>query len=153
MNPKPHSPHLSILSAIGLALSMALSGCIEAGDDTHENGDPSPPDGTPSVNVTIPAPIILEGSALAINPLSDFTCLNEGIDGGHHELGTDVAGWNYHLEPDGFVAWWWTGDEWEGGEAHGRVPSGSTDVEVCYIDGIGPADYTLTITHPDHETG
>lgn len=149
-------------TAMLLALLLPLSGCTDSpddldGDDTDggEAGDmgedgTSGSDGGDGGDDQAPRePVVITGTALAINPAGTFTCVRNGVDGDYDPVGQKVNGWSFTVEPDGYIAYWWDSNDGylDGGTPSGTVPNGAANVEVCNETGI-PGDYTVTITPP-----
>lgn len=135
-----------------LLTALLVAGCLEAPEGAEPGTAKGTPNETQASNTTIPEPQIFSGDAIIANPAHTAYCLRNGIDGDHHSLDDDPAGWYFAVEPaDAFVVYWF--DESHGylggGDPKGKVPEEAALAEVCHAKGTLPADYLLELRHPD----
>ncbi len=145
------SHRLILFPSMALVFAIGLAGCLELGenDPASTPGEPSEDETTP-INETPAQPLVFNGSATLSTPAHGAFCVHEGIDGETHTIEKNVDDWHFQVEPaDSFTIYWHSDAGYlEGGESSGSVPEDASLAEVCYIQGIGPAEYTLTLDPP-----
>lgn len=148
-------PHLKPFLLAALLLVLAGAGCLQPAEIPEGEADPLSAAESETGNATLPDPQIFSGRAMVANPAHFAGCLRNGLDGDLHPLKGDPGGWRFTVEPkDAFVVYWFNeaSEYLGGGDGEGEVPEDAAAAEVCHAHGTTPADYTLELVHPEHET-